>query len=214
MSQLDRTCSGQQLQRGCLIRLLSSLCARAPLTAALCPPPLLSLLLSVVTCPQRCAFKHELRVDSVTDLPKNFALMKVIEQAAARSAQMELGAPPCSHCDPSQPRRAASTFCEDCRSYLCKEHDQLLHSVAAFKNHQRLSLAEKAQQQQQAAAQQGRLLVQVAAPLKVQLQRHCEQLKDLDAESEQLIQSLPQSQCSLAIALQTELELAASDSGC
>ena len=193
MSQLDRTCSGQQLQRGCLIRLLSSLCARAPLTAALCPPPLLSLLLSVVTCPQRCAFKHELRVDSVTDLPKNFALMKVIEQAAARSALMELGAPPCSQCDPEQPRRAATRYCTVCIEHLCDKHDQLLHSVATLENHQRLSLAQKAQQQQ-AASQSTRLLAQAAAPLKAQLRNCLKQLVESGASSQQLLPTLEQSQ--------------------
>ena len=119
--------------------------------------------------------------------------MKLIEQTAARSALVELGAPPCSQCDTSQPRRAAATCCEDCRSYICAEHDQQLHSVASFKNHRRVSLAQKAQQQQ-AAAQQGRLLAEAAAPLKEQLLAHSEQFKDFDAESAQLIRSLPQSQ--------------------
>jgi hypothetical protein len=134
-------------------------------------------------------------------LPKNFALMKLIEQTASRAAQTELGAPPCSQCDPSQPRRAASIFCDDCRSYLCAEHDQLLHSAAALKSHRRLSLAQKAQQQQ-AAAQQSRLLAQAAAPLKEQLLSRSNLLNALDAESQQLIRSLPQSQCSIAIAVQ------------
>ena len=125
--------------------------------------------------------------------------MKVIEQTTSRAALVELGAPPCSQCDPDRPRRAAATFCEDCRSYLCEEHDELLHSVASFKNHRHVSLADKAQQQQ-TVAQQGRLLAQAAEPIKEQLQRHCEQLKDLDVESQQLIQSLPQSQSLTTVA--------------
>jgi len=135
--------------------------------------------------------------------------MKVIEQTASRAAQTELGAPPCSLCDPSQPRRAVATFCEECRSYICDEHDQQLHSVASFKNHRRVSVVVTAQQQQQAAEQQSRLFAQTAAPLKDQLLKYSEQLKELDAESQQLIRSLPQSQYSHA--LLPELELA--DSG-
>jgi hypothetical protein len=183
-----------------------SACRPQPATLAVCCPP----FPSVITCPQRCAFKQQLRVNSVSDLPKNFALMKVIEQTASRSALVELGAPPCSQCDPSQPRRAAVTFCDDCRSYFCEEHEQLLHAVATLENHQRVSLTKKAQQQQ-AAAQQDQFLAQAAAPLKEKLQRHCDQLKNIEAESQQLIRSLPQSESSLAIAVRTELELAPPD---
>ena len=143
-------------------------------------------------------------------LPKNFALMKLIEQTASRSALVELGAPPCSQCDPSQPRRAASTFCEDCRSYLCTEHEQQLHAVAALQRHQRVSLAQKAQQQQ-AAAQQDQFLAQAAAPVKDELLSRSKQLTDLDAETQQLIRSLPQSQSSFAVAMRTEVHLAVSD---
>jgi hypothetical protein len=159
-------------------------------------------------CLQGCAFRHELRVDSVTDLPKNFALMKVIEQTAARSAQTELGAPPCSQCDPDRPRRAATCYCTGCAEHMCNEHDQLLHSVAALKNHQRLSLSQKAQQQK-AAAQSARLLHEAATPVRNQLLRRSKRLQEMDVESQQLIRSLPQSQSSTPT-VRAVAELAAS----
>lgn len=70
----------------------------------------------------------------------------------------------------------------------------MLHSLAALTNHRRVSLAAKAQQQL-AAAQQSRFLAKVAAPIKERLLDQSKQMEELDAVSQQLIQTMPQSQC-------------------
>ena len=114
--------------------------------------------------------------------------MKVIEQTASRAAQTELGAPPCQQCDPSQPRRVATIYCDSCASFLCAEHEKLLHAVPALANHTLVSLAEKAQQQQ-ASSQSTHLLRQAAAPFKALLQLYRNDIDRLVFRSRQPFQN-------------------------
>jgi hypothetical protein len=86
----------------------------------------------------------ETRVAAVTDLPKNFALIDMLDQAELMAAQVELGAPPCQQCDPSQPRRAAAHWCNDCSAFLCAQHNQRVHEVSGLRYHVRMTLAAKA----------------------------------------------------------------------
>ena len=104
------------------------------------------------------------RLDSALKLPKNFALIKVIESQADRDAVAELATLPCQHCDPAQPRRAAKVHCNDCGVDYCQEHNEQIHCVAQLAAHQRVSIgAHAAQMSAACAAKKDAALACVAA---------------------------------------------------
>ena len=96
--------------------------------------------------------KPKQRIKLALKLPKNFALIKMIESQADRDAMADLAALPCQHCDPSRPRRPAKVHCNDCGVDYCKQHDEDAHAVALLASHQRVSIAAHAAQLAAAAA--------------------------------------------------------------